>query len=67
MLWAELLWVYHGVPGIGLVAIGRAFWAAFSSSVISTSLGSLVRTHWCNIKSEKIQSEFIYIAYLKEL
>lgn len=31
---------YQGVPGIGLVAMGLAFWAAFSSSDISSSLGS---------------------------
>lgn len=31
---------YHGVPGIGVVATGLAFWAAFSSSVISSSFGS---------------------------
>lgn len=33
---------YHGVPGMGLVATGLAFWAAFSSSVISSSLGSFL-------------------------
>ena len=41
--WRDVTWrAYHGVPGIGLVAIGLAFWAAFSSSVISSSLGSFI-------------------------
>lgn len=31
---------YHGVPGMGLVATGLDFLATFSSSVISTSLGT---------------------------
>lgn len=40
LLWAEVTQAHHGVPGIGFVAMGRAFWAAFSSSVISSSFGS---------------------------